>query len=357
MGASGLAAATRRVESRKDLPGPRALQLFNRTWALRLVNRFRQLRAIDLAAGLFPDREFKAALSAAQRLTKSLVAQRMLHRYRSLSGQTYYGLGEAGARWLRQNGNEADGDASASASRVSEKVNPEHDLWAAFIVLSCEARGLWARTEKELLPTLFEKKNDFHNRRQVLVVSDERDALKGLLPDAVAQTSKGVIWFEVDRSERGSGRLADLLMLMKCFRTPLFLGSEQRHEGLPLMQVVVLCKTERILRRHASYLTGVNPKTRKLRLHLNGGEPALRQVAPGAFDVMKDVEKRHADRRVALAPKVVGRVHFLLLPTWLSGFSYRPGARQDGWFNDGYLPFKNEPIGWKPGSLSLGRRA
>ncbi|MEJ1936879.1 hypothetical protein WDZ92_42340, partial [Nostoc sp. NIES-2111] len=279
----GRAIPPRRVASREKLPGPRTRPMLNWLRALRLVNRFRQLRAIDLVAGLFPGREFKAGLSAAQRLTKSLVALRMLHRYRSLSGQTYYALGEAGARWLRQNGSEDDGDASASASRVCEKTNPEHDLWAAFIVLACEARGLWARAEKELLPTLFDT-GDLRQRKQVLVVSDERGQPKGLLPDAIAVNARGAIWFEVDRSERGSGRLADLRALMKSFGTRLYLGSEQRHNSLPLRQVVVLCKTERILRRHVAHLTGRHPTTGEPRLRLIGGEPALRQVVPGVFN-------------------------------------------------------------------------
>jgi hypothetical protein len=213
-GAAEKVKAPRRVESRKELPGPRTLQVQNRMRALRLVNRFRQLRAIDLAAGLFPEREFKAALSAAQRLTKGLVALKMLLRYRSLSGQTYYALGEAGARWLRQNGNESDSDVKASASRACEKTNPEHDLWAAFVVLACEARGLRAQSEKELMPLLLAGK-DLSRRRHVLSVFDERGQVKGLMPDAIADDGKNVVWFEVDRSERGSGRLTDLISLCR----------------------------------------------------------------------------------------------------------------------------------------------
>jgi hypothetical protein len=317
----------------------------NRRKALQLVTRFRQLRTIDLAAGMFPQREFKAALSAVQRLTKSLVALKMLFRYRSLSGQTYYALGEAGARWLRQNGDECDLDARASASRVCEKTNPEHDLWSAFTVLGCEARGLRAMSEKELIPNLLDGK-DFRQRRHVLVVLDERGREKGLLPDAVADDGKSVVWVEIDRSERGSGRLADLVALVKSCGLEVFLGSEHPAKSLRLKHVVIMCKTERIYRRHLAHLTGVVPSTGLPRLRNFGSEPALRRVASGVYDVMRDVERRFPDGRIGVQCELVGRVHFQLLPTWLSSFSYRPGARQDGWFLDGYLPFKNEPKGW-----------
>lgn len=338
-------AMTRRVTRNQVAPGPRTAQRLNRLKALRLMNRFRQLRSVDLAAGLFPEREFKAALSAVQRLTKSLVAQRMLLRYRSLSRQTYYGLSEVGARWLRQNGDESDGDASASASRVCEKTNPEHALWSAFITLCCEARGLWAMCEKELMPHLVQGP-DFRQRRQMLVVSDERGKPKALMADAVAHDGRNLVWAEIDRSERGSARLSDLLALVRSCGREVHLGSAHTTGALRLRHVLVLCKTERIHRRHLAYVTGVNPKTGAPRLRNLGGQSALRRVAPGVYDVLADVERRLPDGRVALQSEVVGRVHFQMLPTWLPGFSYRPGSRHDGWLTDGYLPFKNEPRGW-----------
>lgn len=336
--------ATRPVTRNPAAPAPRTAQRLNRLRALRLLNRFRQLRSIDLAAGLFPEREFKAALSAVQRLTKALVAQKMLLRYRSLSGQTYYALGEAGARWLRQNGDELDGDVIASASRVSEKTNPEHDLWSAFATISSEARGLCAMSEKELVPHLVG--SDLRNREQVLVVTDERGRPKGLMPDAVAHDGRNLVWFELDRSERGSTRLSDLVYLVRSCGRMVNLGSAHTSGELQIRHVVVLCKTDRIFRRHVAYVTGSNPNSAVPRLRTLGGQSALRQVAPGVFDVLTDVERRLEDGRLALQREVVGRLHFQLLPSWLSGFSYRPGARQDGWFSDGYLPFRNLPKGW-----------
>lgn len=226
-------AATRHVTRNQEAPGPRTAQRLNRLRALRLVNRFRQLRSIDLAAGLFPAREFKAALSAVQRLTKSLVELRMLLRYRSLSGQTYYGLGEVGARWLRQNGDEFDGDAHASASRVCEKTNPEHALWSAFVTLCCEARGLWAMSEKELIPHLVQGP-DFRQRQQMLSVSDERGEPKALMADTVAHDGRNLVWAEIDRSERGSARLSDLVALVRSCGREVHLGSAHTTSTLRL---------------------------------------------------------------------------------------------------------------------------
>lgn len=334
--------ARSRVRYDESLPGPRAMRLQNRIKALRLLNRFRQLRTLDLAVGLFPDRPFKAALSAAQRITKSLVLERMILRYRSLSGQSYYGLGEAGARWLRQNGNDSDADASASASRACEKVNPEHDLWGAFSVLACEARRLTALTEKELKARLIDG-NDLGQGRSALIVAPDGETTKGLLPDSVAHDKERVIWFEIDRSERGAVRMADLVALIRSCGALVNLGAGKR---MPLRHVVVLCKTERIYRRHLAYVTGVTPSTGLPRLRTIAGERALQHVAPGVFDVYADVERRLPDGRVALQRALVGRLHMQLLPTWLSSFSYRAGARHDGWLSDGYLPFQNLPDGW-----------
>lgn len=348
---TGQGPLNRCVTRNQAAPGPRTSQRLNRLRALRLLNRFRQLRSIDLAVGLFPEREFKAALSAVQRLTKALVAQKMLLRYRSLSGQTYYALGEAGARWLRQNGDELDGDATASASRVSERTNPEHDLWSAFATMSSEARGLWAMSEKELVPHLVG--SDLRSREQVLVVADERGRPKGLMPDAVAHDGRNLVWFELDRSERGSTRLADLICLVRSCGRTVNLGSAHTSGELRIRHVVVLCKTDRIFRRHLAYVTGSSPNSGVPRLRTLGGQSALRQVAPGVFDVLADIERRLEDGRVALQREVVGRLHFQLLPAWLPGFSYRPGALQDGWFSDGYLPFRNLPKGW-PGVHETG---
>ena len=118
--------------------------------ALTVANRFRVIRTVDVAAACFPERDYKAALTAAQRAMRGLVKASLVQRYRTDRFQTVYGLTQRGAQWLQ----DADVDAAASVRRVSDMSNPEHRLWAQFLVLCAEARGLKAWTEAELLQLL-----------------------------------------------------------------------------------------------------------------------------------------------------------------------------------------------------------
>ena len=90
--------------------------------SLLLANRFRVIRTIDIAAACFPDRPFKAALTAAQRAVRGLVKGDLLRRYRTDRFQTVYGLTQRGVDWLVDHGY----DAASSVRRVSDMTNPEH---------------------------------------------------------------------------------------------------------------------------------------------------------------------------------------------------------------------------------------
>ncbi len=68
--------------------------------ALKLANRFRVVRTIDVAVGCFAERPFKAALTAAQRAMRGMVKDDLLRRYRTDRFQTVYGLSGKGADWL-----------------------------------------------------------------------------------------------------------------------------------------------------------------------------------------------------------------------------------------------------------------
>jgi hypothetical protein len=127
-------------------------QLKDGIWlrTLLLANRFRVIRTLDVAVACFPERPFKAALTAAQRAMRGISKADLLRRYRTDRFQTVYGLTQKGVDWL----DEAGHDAASSVRRVSDMTNPEHRLWAQFWVLACEARGLKAETEQELLQSL-----------------------------------------------------------------------------------------------------------------------------------------------------------------------------------------------------------
>lgn len=323
---------------------PRAAQKEIRLAALRIVNRFRQARTIDIAAGLFPDRTYKAALSAAQRSIGKLVRDKMLTRYRSLSGHTYYGLDKRGADLLQANAEHqiADGTAQASASRACEKTNPEHALWSAFAVLCSEARGLTALTEREFMPRFLLKSREGTRTFPVTYATPE-GRTKGLMPDAIAFEMDGpaAFWFEIDRSARGGDRLDDLVGLVKKLGAEVSMGNGSLKR---LRKVIILCKTPGILRRNRTHLTGdyVVAGERQKRIRIAGSSrPAIEEVANNVFNVFAELPVTYGDGRVAKVAQAIGQVHLQLLPTHLPGYSYRDGAAK-GWFDDGSLPFRDD---------------
>ena len=96
--------------------------------SLLLADRFRVIRTIDLAAACFPEKPFKASLTAAQRAVRGMGKRGLLRRYRTDRFQTVYGLTQPGVDWLGDHGH----DAASSVRRVSDMTNPEHRLWANF---------------------------------------------------------------------------------------------------------------------------------------------------------------------------------------------------------------------------------
>ncbi len=60
------------------------------TRSLLIANRFRVIRTLDIAACCFPERGFKAALTAAQRAVRGLVKAGLLNRYRTDRFMTVY---------------------------------------------------------------------------------------------------------------------------------------------------------------------------------------------------------------------------------------------------------------------------
>jgi hypothetical protein len=321
---------------------PKQVHVQNRLAVLRVVDRFRQVRTLDVAAALFANRTFKAALTASQRTVSGLLRDKMLTRYRSDSGHTYYGLAEKGARLLRDNAAEnlADGSAQASASRACEKTNPEHALWSAFVVAASESRGLVALTERELAARFFtrDKTNKLVRRAPLSYIPAGSKQAKGLMPDALAWHEESLVWFEVDRSTRGSTRMEDLLALVRKLGESVRVGDEPARS---LDTVVIFCKTPAALRRNRTHMLGTPSNSDKPRLRMSeGNKCALEQVDESTYRLLKETLVLDADGvREQLAVRVVGQVKLQLLPTWLSSYSYEDGA-PEGWFDSGSLPFK-----------------
>ncbi|MFD2850281.1 replication-relaxation family protein [Eoetvoesiella caeni] len=316
--------------------------------ALSAANRFRVIRTFDVAAICFPERPYKAALTAAQRAMRSMVKDNLLIRYRTDRQQHVYGLTQKGAQWLDDRGV----DASSSVRRVSDMTNPEHLLWSNFIVTCCEVRGLSALTETELMKSLNRNTGKGEPVSQGLITVN---ILKGngskkriLRPDAIAYekpTSPGgkstVTWFEIDRSKRGADREACLTALFRAV-------GRQLQNGHVLGTVVVLTKSERILKRAMSLAQELVNDPGELKFSTQGTR-ILKESSTGVFEVWTEIIKKFGSDRTGLEPALVGHVIIQMLPLWL------PKVRIDnrrqystaGWFSEDYLPYRR-PAGQSP---------
>jgi hypothetical protein len=307
---------------------------------LLLANRFRVIRTIDIAAACFPERPFKAALTAAQRAVRGLVKGDLLRRYRTDRFQTVYGLTQRGVDWLVDHGY----DAASSVRRVSDMTNPEHRLWSQFLVICAWARNLRAVTEAELMQQLSEAAKGGKTGKQpqgylkVRIPRDRTDSTKWLRPDAIAYEDRGdgVVWFEVDRSKRGSARQADLTALISA------IGSKCA-DGKTLRRVVVMCKSERIEHdalRVVEKLAAVSNE-----MVLTEGRRHIRESEPGVYDIWTAVPFKRDDGRTVLVDERIGHVIVQMLPAWLPKVRIDASNRwsTDGWFGDNYLPYRRPP--------------
>lgn len=316
-----------------------ALRRAHRLGALRLFQRFRVIRTIDVAVACFPERPFKAALTAAQRVVRSLVKREFVRRYKTERLQTIYGLTTRGADWLDDHGV----SAPASIRRVGEMTNPEHLLWIQFIALCFAARGIEAHTESELLQVLsrsVEAKDCSQGLLSVTRTGSGGRSTRLLRPDVLAYENDGVTWVEIDRSRRGSERDASLAALFRA------IGSELA-TGAVLRRVVVLARSEGIAKRALAV-------ARKLAAENNQhllvwGRRHFRPTSQRSmFEVWSGVEKEGSDGRVATVDALLGHIVIQLLPTWLPKLRLgAKGGRTDGWLDDGSLPYRR-PNGERP---------
>ena len=325
------------------------LQTRIRIRALMLAHRFRVIRTIDVAVACFADRPFKAALTAAQRAMRGMVKDELLRRYRTDRFQTVYGLTSKGVDWLELH----DIESTASVRRVSDMSNPEHRLWAQFLTLCCEVRGLKAHTEQELMLLLANATGTEQGPAQgllsVSVPMNRGEKRLELRADAVAVEVDGLTWFEVDRSARGADRAASLKALV------LAMGRKTRL-GQPLRRVIVLTRTPRIENRVRATLDALVRESSEF--SLVEGRRVVVPCGPNAYEVIRTQEKLLPDGRIQLVDAPVGHVIVQPLPVWLPKFRLdeRDGHVCDGWFDENYLPYRRLPLmqAWTvPGSPLL----
>lgn len=303
--------------------------------ALTILNRLRVIRAVDVALSCFPERPFKAALTAAQHAMRKLAKAGMVRRYRTDRFQHVYGLTVPGARWLDDHGV----DAASSVKRVADMSNPEHRLWMNFIVLASEARGLRALTESEALQEINRgRKEDEPVKQGFLTVSlrvgKRTLPPRTLRPDALAYEDDGVTWFEIDRSKRGDEREAALSALSRKVGSKLI-------DGKPLQRVVVLARTSRILLRAKAVLreTARIANAENAGILSPEGGRHFKEIEDGIFEVWAAVLRPGETREVDTC---VGHVILQMLPTWLPKVRLDSSNRQplSGWFGENYLPYR-----------------
>ena len=217
-------------------------------------------------------------------------------------------------------------------------TNPEHRLWLQFLVLCCEARGVRAQTESELLASLNVGKTSSDKLAQhllsVRVVVGKAESPRSLRPDLIGFEGKEwCSWIEVDRSKRSSDRESSLRALVLAMGSKLANGKVLRH-------VVVFAKSERISKRALAVIDGLVREHKEI--VVTEGRRQLRLTEqPGLYEVWAGQLQRAGGRRSEVVDKLVGRVVVQLIPTWL------PKVRIDasnthsmaGWFGDNYLPF------------------
>lgn len=336
-GHDGRAQGTERSPRRGLTNAVHARELQSVIWlrTLLLADRFRVIRTIDVAVCCFAERPFKAALSAAQRAMRGLVKAGLLARYRTDRFMTVYGLTQRGATWVH----ERDRSATASVRRVTDMTNPEHRLWAQFLVLCAEARALHAMTENELAQKLATTSDSGLLKVQTKVKG--RRQTRALRPDAVAFEADGVTWFEVDRSARGSDRSASLRSLA------LSVGADTALKA-PLRRVVVFTRTDRIHTRVLATLDRLAQETAGR--PLEEGVRRLRRKANDMYEVHRTVSQRLGGG-IRLAEVHAGYILVQPLPVHLPRVRLdgRGGITPSGWFDENELPYRRPvPLGaWK----------
>jgi len=340
----------------KRQPVPRGITGVMSSWRLQeaiwlrsltLANRFRVIRTIEIAVHCFAERPFKAALSAAQRAVRGMVKARLLARYRTDRFMTVYGLTQRGVDWLADHGV----PAAASVRRVADMTNPEHRLWAQFLTLCAEARGLRARTEQEMLIELQAgapaSKANLGGFLKVKTIANGRCSVQSLRPDAACFEADGMTWFEVDRSARGSDRAASLRALV------LSIG-EATATGDRLRRVVVYSRTDRIKKRVLATLDGLVASSKTA--SLTSGRRQLKPIGEDQFEVWLSIERSADTKRSRLVDLLVGHVIVQELPVWLPRVRLdgRGGFTTEGWFGDNYLPYRRPPA-TPPWSMPTGK--
>lgn len=319
--------------------------------ALVCLNRFRYVRAIDIAIDCFAERPYTAARHAARLAIRGLVKGGYALKYRTKRHHTIYALTAAGARRLREASN-GSVDARSSIRSAANLTNPEHLLWANFTVLACEARGIHALTESEIMRELNVDTKKIHQaaqglltvkaRRKVVKSDDDKPTKVHLRPDALAFEDDGLTWFEIDATKRSETRRARLLALTRALGSDipvLRTAARSRGSNPTLARVVVLTLEPAMLERLRSLLRQEVNESKRLILTEGSGQKRLTEVEPNTYAVWRAVYKEDGTEQVDVC---VGHVVLQLAPTWLPNYQGSDPLKNkpSGWFEENYLPYR-----------------
>lgn len=332
-----------------DKVPPRVLRERIRYIAMDMIDRFRYARTLDLAVTCFAERPFPAAIAAAQRAMRSLKADGLIAEYVTDRHQHIYALSKAGAHWLNVR---AGGYATASTKHASELTNPEHTLWSNFFQSCCEQRGLPALTEKTFLDGL--RSNAKNPAGGLLVIRNHTGSTKSLRPDVLAHDGRGAVWFEIDRSSRGSGRKQDLGFLFQSVGSGLSQKVDTVSDNVMFVShAVICCLTPAIMRTARRIFLESHPSFKEPAAAMMSNMTIKRASRLALDTADAAVYEVWAMRRLAqpkngfgVEPFIIGHVTVQLLPTWLP--SFRTGAtgnsdKARGWFEENYLPYARSP--------------
>ncbi|MYM71625.1 hypothetical protein GTP56_05365 [Duganella sp. FT134W] len=333
---------------------------------LRCLSRFRIIRAVDIAVYCFAERPYTAARQAARRALSGLLKRGCVLSYRTERHQTIYAMTEAGKRFLEEYGFEG----TASIRRAANMVNPNHTLWLDFITLACEARGMSAFTESEIIRALNPDVTNFNKmkKRGIVEVTPQPSANSStasrrkikLLPDAVALEDDGITWFEIDASRRGPARVARLMGLIRKIGAPvseLATAYSIPIEQSSLARLSIHATNPsyfRLLRNRLMkevretqpiILTESDNNLRVVLLEkgdevLDGGDDHPFSQASKSDHYIFEIW-RARDCATGLEDACVGHVILQLLPTWLPNYkgSDKEKSNPAGWFEQNYLPY------------------
>ena len=342
----------------KKLPA-RTIKLRVRFLIVYKLSECRLLRAIDVAAYVFGDRPLSAALTAAQRALRGLKNDGLIKGFVSDRNQHFYVLTKAGATWFNnlfyQDDLEVDDSFKARSSTqwAGSLTNPEHLMYSNFIKLCCMSRGLDACVENELVLYTTQRNTTPSDKDSLglMEVKSAKGGKKLLRPDVLSYNEQGAVWFEIDKSARGSDRRRDLTQLIcsvghRLSRNVGWLVEEQQ----VLNHLVIFTYSKSFFNTASRLLRKSFPDNDFI--EDDNREFNIKRQSVCFIDNETHQVYELWEKRLDFTDKNAGKRHFKgyvsiqMIPSWLKGAGKKALLNAQEWLlSANYLPYVN-PDGW-----------